>query len=235
MTRPVGALFILLSLAAPAAAQLNQSVAPATPLVIGETLTIDSKVLSETRRINVYVPPGYAESADARFPVLYMPDGGMAEDFLHVAGLVQVSVGNGTMRPFLLVGTGSPLRPLSGSIGVLQVMDEIRRQTGDRYGRKTPGGKCAGEVLDRAHVRCRNCSYLAQIARVHPAFLPHSPTEKRVGSLGRQTWWRDLPDARHVIPVPRTDRARSPCLPSSLADGKACRLPRSSDMVARST
>ena len=33
-----------------------------------------------------------------------MPDGGMAEDFLHVAGLLQVSVGNGTMRPFLLVG-----------------------------------------------------------------------------------------------------------------------------------
>jgi len=33
-----------------------------------------------------------------------MPDGGLAEDFLHVAGLVQVSVGNGTMRPFLLVG-----------------------------------------------------------------------------------------------------------------------------------
>lgn len=34
-----------------------------------------------------------------------MPDGGLAEDFLHVAGLVlQVSVGNGTMRTFILVG-----------------------------------------------------------------------------------------------------------------------------------
>jgi predicted alpha/beta superfamily hydrolase len=33
-----------------------------------------------------------------------MPDGGMAEDFVHIAGLVQVSVGNQTMRPFLLVG-----------------------------------------------------------------------------------------------------------------------------------
>ncbi len=76
----------------------------AAPLVIGETFTIQSKVLDETRRINVYLPPGYAESPDARLPVLYMPDGGMAEDFLHVAGLVQVSVGNGTMRPFLLVG-----------------------------------------------------------------------------------------------------------------------------------
>jgi predicted alpha/beta superfamily hydrolase len=76
----------------------------AEPLVIGETFTLQSKVLNETRRINVYLPPGYADAPDKRFPVLYMPDGGLAEDFLHVAGLVQVSVGNGTMRPFVLVG-----------------------------------------------------------------------------------------------------------------------------------
>jgi len=76
----------------------------AAPLTFGETFTIDSKVMGETRRINVYTPPAYKESRGVRLPELYMPDGGMAEDFLHVAGLVQVSVGNGTMRPFLLVG-----------------------------------------------------------------------------------------------------------------------------------
>jgi predicted alpha/beta superfamily hydrolase len=76
----------------------------AAPLVIGETFTLPSKVLNETRRINVYLPPGYTESPDKRFPVLYMPDGGLAEDFLHIAGLVQVCVGNATMRPFVLVG-----------------------------------------------------------------------------------------------------------------------------------
>ena len=76
----------------------------AAPLAIGETFTLKSTAVSETRRINVYLPPGYAEAPDKRFPVLYMPDGGLAEDFLHVAGLVQVSVGNGTMRPFVLVG-----------------------------------------------------------------------------------------------------------------------------------
>ncbi|GAB3834069.1 alpha/beta hydrolase [Hymenobacter jeollabukensis] len=82
----------------------------AAPLVIGETFTVDSKVLGETRRLNVYLPAGYAESATLRLPVLYMPDGGMNEDFLHVAGLVQVGVGNETMRPFILVGIANTER-----------------------------------------------------------------------------------------------------------------------------
>ena len=91
----------------PASAAAQSSARPgsdATPLVIGETFTLDSPTLGETRTINVYLPPPYAADASVRLPVLYMPDGGIGEDFLHVAGLVQVSVGNGTMRPFILVG-----------------------------------------------------------------------------------------------------------------------------------
>jgi uncharacterized protein len=92
-------------LVTPALAQNSAGMASqAAPLNIGETFTIQSKALSETRRINVYLPPSYSESPATRLPVLYMPDGGVAEDFIHVAGLVQVSTGNGTMRPFLLVG-----------------------------------------------------------------------------------------------------------------------------------
>jgi len=102
------ALFVLLLpclfLATEATGQSGAKPTDSAPLVIGQTFTIVSKAVGETRRINVYVPPGYAKSADLRLPVLYMPDGGMAEDFLHVAGLLQVSMGNGTMRPFLLVG-----------------------------------------------------------------------------------------------------------------------------------
>lgn len=97
---------ILLAIASITRAQ-DPTIKPMTiaaPLVIGETFTIDSRILGETRRINVYTPSGYVEAPATRLPVLYMPDGGMGEDFLHVAGLVQVLVGNGTMRPFLLVG-----------------------------------------------------------------------------------------------------------------------------------
>ena len=84
--------------------------AETSPLIIGESFTIHSRALGETRRINVYLPPGHPSASDSRLPVLYMPDGGMQEDFPHVAGLVQVSVGNGTMRPFLLVGIENTAR-----------------------------------------------------------------------------------------------------------------------------
>ncbi|MDH6332540.1 putative alpha/beta superfamily hydrolase [Stenotrophomonas sp. 1278] len=78
--------------------------AVASPLVIGETFTLQSKALGETRRINVYRPQPWGLDPKTPLPVLYMPDGGIGEDFLHVAGLVQVLTGNGSMRPFLLVG-----------------------------------------------------------------------------------------------------------------------------------
>jgi predicted alpha/beta superfamily hydrolase len=97
------ALFLLTSGVMPQPASAQTLASPA-PLRIGETFSLASKVLGETRRLNVYLPPVYRDSATVRLPVLYMPDGGLAEDFLHVAGLVQVLVGNGTMRPFILVG-----------------------------------------------------------------------------------------------------------------------------------
>ena len=88
-----------LATAAPAA-----TASAATPLVIGESFTIDSQALKEQRHINVYMARAWDTPPDAPLPVLYMPDGGIQEDFLHVAGLLQVSVANGTMRPFMLVG-----------------------------------------------------------------------------------------------------------------------------------
>jgi len=97
-------LLLLLSLAAPSVGFRTDGQQNASTLVIGDTFTIDSTNLRETRRINVYLPPGYSQTRDGRVPVLYMPDGGIAEDFLHLAGLVQVLVANGTMKPFLLVG-----------------------------------------------------------------------------------------------------------------------------------
>jgi predicted alpha/beta superfamily hydrolase len=138
--------WLLPTLGAPAGAVASASPPSASPLVIGETFTIASKVLGETRRINVYLPPAYAESPSTRLPVLYMPDGGMAEDFLHVAGLVQVSVGNGTMRPFLLVGI--EIAPREGGSGAFRAFlrQELMPQVKARY-RTTNETAIVGESL----------------------------------------------------------------------------------------
>jgi len=102
----VGVAMLLVSVvcAANARAETPVSAGDTTPLVIGETFVLVSQAVGETRRINVYRPSAWNVPADQPLPVLYMPDGGIGEDFLHVAGLVQVLVANGSMRPFLLVG-----------------------------------------------------------------------------------------------------------------------------------
>jgi uncharacterized protein (TIGR03067 family) len=82
----------------------------ASPLVVGETFTVESKVLGEARRINVYLPVGYATLKAETYPVLYVLDGGLAEDFLHIAGLVEVSARNGTVRPVIVVGIENTIR-----------------------------------------------------------------------------------------------------------------------------
>lgn len=68
------------------------------------SFTIDSIALGETRRINVYTPPGYDMAGRVAYPVLYMPDGGMQEDFPHVAGDVDAAIRAGAMRPMIVVG-----------------------------------------------------------------------------------------------------------------------------------
>lgn len=94
-------LIVLVACAAPR--ESNPPPAAPARATLGDTLTIESKVLGERRTINVYVPPDYAKG-DARYPVLYMPDGGMAEDFPHVVGSVDVSIKNAVIRPLIVVG-----------------------------------------------------------------------------------------------------------------------------------
>ena len=108
MARPLRRLrsvaILIVALASPSASVVGQTASEPAPLTIGETFTLASEVLGEVRTINVYRPPAYGDTSAAPRPVLYMPDGGISEDFLHIAGLLQISVLNGTMRPFLLVG-----------------------------------------------------------------------------------------------------------------------------------
>lgn len=61
----------------------------AKPLTIGLTDEIYSQTLGEKRIVNIYLPPGYTANDATKYPVIYLLDGGMDEDFVHVTGIVQ--------------------------------------------------------------------------------------------------------------------------------------------------
>jgi predicted alpha/beta superfamily hydrolase len=57
------------------------------PLNIGEIRTIKSKILNEERTLNIYLPQKFDKTKS--YPIIYLLDGSMNEDFIHVTGLVQ--------------------------------------------------------------------------------------------------------------------------------------------------
>jgi len=70
-------------------AQNDDSVIDKKPFVIGESLEIYSEILDENRVLNVYLPNGYDPNIGQEYPVIYLLDGSVDEDFIHIAGLVQ--------------------------------------------------------------------------------------------------------------------------------------------------
>ena len=88
-------LLALAALAAlPAAAQTGPT---------AEMVTLRSQALGQDRAINIYVPPGYA-AGDARYPVLYMVDGGVRQGFAQMTVLVDTAIARGMIRDLVVVG-----------------------------------------------------------------------------------------------------------------------------------
>ena len=73
------------------------------PVPDHQTFTIQSTLLGETRTMNVWTPPEYQAGKDS-LPVLYMPDGGLKEDFPHIANTLAELVKTKKIKPLILVG-----------------------------------------------------------------------------------------------------------------------------------
>lgn len=68
-----------------------------------ETFTIESKYVDEPRIINVWMPSTYQSTSDS-FPVMYMADGGIKEDFPHMANTLAKLIKSKSIPPMILVG-----------------------------------------------------------------------------------------------------------------------------------
>lgn len=81
---------ILLFISAHIQAQSDIKIHSKTDFSIGDTLKFNSKILNEERTLNIYLPDSYHKSKTKnKYPVIYLLDGSVEEDFIHIAGLVQ--------------------------------------------------------------------------------------------------------------------------------------------------
>jgi len=77
---------------------------PADPIPAHDSFTVESRALGEARLVNVHVPAAYRRFPSSKFPVLYMPDGGIDEDFPHVVHTVDSLAALDRIRPVIVVG-----------------------------------------------------------------------------------------------------------------------------------
>lgn len=70
-------------------AQIKDKKESSKPFVLGTIEEINSKILSEKRILNIYLPEGYSKNDTITYPVTYLLDGSADEDFIHVVGLFQ--------------------------------------------------------------------------------------------------------------------------------------------------
>jgi predicted alpha/beta superfamily hydrolase len=73
------------------------------PITLGTRYTLPSTVLGDTRELNVWLPPGY-DASNQRYPVVYLLDGAVEQDFVHIAGLGSLASLSWTFGPFIVVG-----------------------------------------------------------------------------------------------------------------------------------
>lgn len=93
----------------PVASSSSIQVARADSVFAHDTFTIQSTALGEPRKINVYTPPQYYGNR-REFPVLFMPDGGIDEDFPHVIRTVDSLIALRAIRPIIVVGVPNTQR-----------------------------------------------------------------------------------------------------------------------------
>jgi len=169
------------------------SAAAQEPVPPHETFTLHSAALGEVRRINVYTPPGYAVDGAARFGVLYMPDGGLEEDFPHVVATVDSAIRAGEMRPVLVVGIENTerRRDMTGPTTVAKDSTIAPRVGGSAAFRRFIGRELMPEVRRRYRVTDETAIIGESLAGlfVVETFLEQPELFDTYVALSPSLWW----------------------------------------------
>jgi hypothetical protein len=168
---------------------------PADRIPVHATLTIDSRILAERRTINIYTPPGYDRSPDTAYPMVYMLDGGLAEDFPHIVNTLDSLIGLGVIRPVIVVGIENTerRRDLTGPTAVAADSAIAPHVGGSAAFRRFIGEELIPEL--RARFRCTGETtivgeslaglFIVETLLLEPALF------RRYIALSPSLWWNN--------------------------------------------
>lgn len=94
---------VLAAIASVAALAPHPAMAQSALITIGTTEMIEFAP-GDLREINVYFPEGYDAAGTDTYPVLYLIDGGLSQDFLHITGTSQLGAIWGRSQSVIVVG-----------------------------------------------------------------------------------------------------------------------------------
>ncbi len=233
---------IALVLSGPLVAQEPGS---AEPITIGTTYLIDYAD-GDPHQINVYLPDGYAEGSGG-YPVLYLIDGGLDQDFHHVVGTTALNALWGRSQPVIVVGIQTDDRraeligdkgnaeernlfPTAGDSAKFRafIRDKVKPLIEANY--RTSGEDAVmGESLAGL--------FIAETWLVEPDLFD------RYAAIDPSLWWHDIALGKSAAGVVKDGRERGPILLSFSNEGpmtekgtrllaqaagdKGCLLPRS--------
>ncbi|HEX9160785.1 MAG TPA: alpha/beta hydrolase-fold protein [Thermoanaerobaculia bacterium] len=170
----------------------------------------ESKILENTRDITIYVPAGYDERGDRRYPVLYMQDGqNLFEAERSFAGhswrlreAADDAIGERTASPMIIVGvdnagtarideyapTHDPIKNGGGRADdyARMLLEELKPLIDSRY-RTMTDGETTGI----------GGSSLGGLVSMHVA-LAHPEAFGRVAALSPSVWWHDQVILREI-------------------------------------
>lgn len=182
------------------------------PIEVGQTHMI-AFAPGDLRQVNVYLPPDYA-AGDQRYPVLYLIDGGLDQDFLHVAGTSALNALWGRSLPAIVVGiqTRDRRAELIGSRGTAGerqqfptagraadfrafLRDKVKPLVESTY-RVTGDDGVIGESLAGL--------FIVETWLVEPGLFD------RYAAIDPSLWWEDLALARSAAAIVHDGRSRGP-------------------------
>lgn len=195
----------------------EKSIAPAAEesklSLTQESFSMESKILGEKRAVNVYLPPQYASEAQRRFAVLYMPDGGLQEDFPHIAQTIDQLIEQGEVEPMLVVGVANIDRrkDLTTLTGVPKEQEKVPQAGGSTAFRDFFQTELKAEIARRYRVADMPTAIVGESLAgrwIVEGWLRSPDSYDTWIAIDPSLWWNDgelLKLAAHDLPNKKTE------------------------------